>query len=328
MEDKIWTCIVKRLSGTETEESAAVLDEWLESDTGHIEHYLEVKKLWELTALIQPEVPEEDAAELIHSYQQEEPAEAPRRMLFWKYGIAAALTGALLLAGLQLFHPDKPQPVEWVIHTTEPGRMDTVTLPDQSTVCLNAGTEIRFRKNFSSEKIRDVQLKGEAYFEVHHDKTHPFVVTSGDLKTTVYGTSFNIRAYPGEAEMSVAVNSGKVGVQHVPSGDKAIFLLPNDKLSLRNGQLVRSTQNKADVSSWAQGEMIFEQMPLQDVLATIARRYRVAIETGTEDYSECKLTARFKDQPLSTILKTLNISMNITARQVNDTIYLKGGNCM
>lgn len=95
----------KRLSCTETEESAAVLDEWLKSDAANIEQYLEAKNLWKMAALIEPEVPEEDAAELIHNYQQEEPTNAPRRMSFWKYGIAAALTGALLLAGLQFFQP-------------------------------------------------------------------------------------------------------------------------------------------------------------------------------------------------------------------------------
>lgn len=326
MEDKIWLCIVKRLSFTETEESAKVLDSWINSDPAHQRQFREAKSLWEMSAMIQPEEPADNATTLIQSHLIP-PRKTPAKM-FWKYSIAAALTGALLLAGLHFFYQDKAQPEEWVIHKTAVGSVDSLTLPDKSTVWLNSGTEIRFRKNFSKEKLRAVQLKGEAYFDVQHDEKHPFVVSSGDFKTTVYGTSFNIRAYPNDAEMFVAVNSGRVGVQHLPSGNTAIFLLPKDKLSLRNGKLIKSKLEEADVSSWTQGELIFEQMPLNDVLATIARKYQVQIETGTQNFSDCKLTARFKDQPLSAILKTLNISMNIKSTQIGDTIYVKGGNCM
>lgn len=326
MEDKIWICIVKRLSFTETKESAEVLDNWINSDPAHKLQFREAKALWEMSAMIQPEEPADNASTLIQSYLK--PTRKNPVKTFWKYGIAAALTGALLLAGLHFFNQDKIQPEEWVIHKTTEGNIDSLTLPDESKVWLNAGTEIRFRKNFSTANLRTVELKGEAYFDVRHDDAHPFVVTSGDLKTTVYGTSFNIRAYPNDAEMFVAVNSGRVGVQHLPSGKNTMFLLPKDKLSLKNGKLIRSKLMEANVSSWTQGEMIFEQMPLNDVLATIARKYQVRIESGTRNFSDCKLTARFKDQPLSAVLKTLNISMNIKSTQVGDTIYIKGGNCM
>ncbi|WP_173006998.1 DUF4974 domain-containing protein, partial [Lactobacillus helveticus] len=70
------------------------------------------------------------------------------------------------------------------------------------------------------------------------------------------------------------------------------------------------------------------QTPMPEVFAILSRLYKVKIEAGNQNYKGCKLSARFSKQPLSVVLKTLNISMNISSKQIADTIYLKGGNCM
>ena len=329
MEDKIWTCIIKRLTGTETEDSRLLLDRWLLEEEKHVQHYQEAKALWELSAMVPPEVGATDTREL--TMQMDLPiAKAPNNFkLFWKYGAVAALTGLLLFAAFHYSNVFQSSPKEeWMVVTAKPGEMTEFQLPDRSKVWLNAGTEVRFLKAFNTTKLREVQLKGEAYFEVHHDSTHPFVVNSGKLRTTVHGTSFSIRAYPDEAAIAVAVNSGKVGVETRDGKQAALMLLPEDKISYSGGQFLKTKVPKIDIDSWIKGELIFEQTSMPEVFATLARKYKVKIDAGKRDYSACKLTARFRNQPLAVVLKTLNISMNISSKQIADTIYLKGGNCM
>ncbi|RZK80764.1 MAG: FecR family protein [Pedobacter sp.] len=326
MEDKIWVCIVKRFNATETEDSARFLNRWLNEDEANVQKFREAKTLWEMTAMIQHEETDEDPRILTMNILEHKVASTSTS--FWKYSVAATLIGALLFAGLYYFkHYNVSAPEEWVVNKASAGNIIEITLPDQSKVWLNSETEIRYRKKFSSSKLREIHLKGEAYFEVKHDEEHPFVVNSGALKTTVYGTSFSIKSY-NEAESSVAVNSGRVGVQLTKKAGAAIMLLPKDKLSLRKAKLEKTRVELAEVNSWIRDEMIFEQTPMKEVFAVISKRYQVKVDYDKKRYSECKLTASFKNEPLSAVLKTLNISMNISSKQVGETIYVKGGDCM
>lgn len=329
MEDKIWTCIIKRLTGTESEDSRDLLDQWLLEDEAHVQQYREAKVLWELSAMVPPELGATDPRELTMQAVSPIPTVRNKFSTFWKYGVVAALAGILLSTA---FHYagvfQSPTEQEWLVMTAGSGEMTEFQLPDSSKVWLNAGTEIRFLKTFNTAKLREVQLKGEAYFEVRHDAVHPFVVNSGKLRTTVHGTSFSIRAYPNEAVIAVAVNSGKVGVEAIGGKEAAWMLLPEDKISYSAGQFLKTKVPKMDVDSWTRGELIFEQTSMPEVISTLSRKYKVKIDAGKHDYSACKLTARFSNQPLAVVLKTLNISMNISSKQIADTIYLKGGNCM
>lgn len=328
MEDHIWTYIIKRLTNSESSESRQKLDEWLSKDASHLQQYQEARMLWDLSAMVPPEAVETDPKLLTMKTIEEQQMRPSRSMSIWKYGIAAALFGALLFVSFFFFNQDTATEQEWVIRKATAGQVTELTLPDSSHVWLNSDTEIRFQKNFGTAKQRIIQLRGEAYFEVKHDAEHPFVVNSGNLKTTVYGTSFNVRAYPNDLESQVSVNTGKVGVQAKGSKAAALMLLPSDRISFSKGSFSRSKINLADVDSWKSGELIFEQTPMPEVISTISRKYKVAINTGTNDYSACKLSARFSNQSLSEVLKTLNISMNISSKQIAGTIYLKGGNCM
>lgn len=325
MRQSIWANITQRLSGEETPESSKVLDDWLSADPAHRKQFFEAKALWDLTALIIPEQTD-DILRLPEVKAAPEPVVRLKKWTVLKYGIAATLAGTLLFLALFYFNKNEVSADEWVIHTAKPGSILAIDLPDRSKVWLNSGTKIRFKKVSYQSKLREIELQGQAYFEVRHDEKHPFVVRSGELITTVYGTSFNITAYPGK-ENSVAVNSGKVGVIQVNAPDSTFFLLPSDKLTLRGDVLLKSEVDINDVKSWTQGELIFEQTALAEVFTALELRYQVKIQ-ALQDYTPCRLTGRFKGQSLAEVLKTLNISMNIRSEQVGNIIYLKGGNCM
>lgn len=333
MEEKIWNCIVKRLNGTETPESKAVLDVWLAENEANRKKYMEAKSIWELSTTIDQEEPA--LSFRLFSAQLEPKIELiPKKpKLFWKYGIAATITAVLLISGwYHVNYNGAKDQINWIVKRAEAGQVIKVSLPDRSTVWLNSDSEISFASEFNEQPSRLVKLSGEAYFEVKHNQKHPFVVKSNHLTTTVYGTSFSVSAYRNELRSSVAVNSGKVGVaatdkRHLSS---SIMLLPNDQLifNSKSKRFSKSNIAKGDVNAWTKRELVFEQTPLQEVVNTLSRTYKVTINTSQITGANCRLTARFKNQPLPIILKVLKLSLHIQSTQVKQTIYLKGGNCM
>lgn len=327
MEDIIWDCITKRLTDSETEASKLRLDNWLMEDLSHVQQYQEAKLLWSLTGEVKSIQPETGFQHLLSNHQGRLSNNRLKVPGFWVYGIAASLVLLILAAVLsKSFHIGvKPSHIqEWVIRKAGPGQIILVNMPDSSKVWLNSGTEIKFLKSFNDEKIRTINLKGEAYFDVHHDPSHPFVVKSEKLTTTVYGTSFNVRAYVNERKTSVTVKFGKVGVSAITDNKEATMLLPQDRVEYAQGRLSKSiVDTQAD--GWLRGDIVFDQTPLTEVFETISRKFDIKILTGTSQYQHCKLTARFSNQPLSAVLRVLKMSMNIRSTQKGKTIYLEGG---
>lgn len=334
MEDQIWSCMLKRLTGTETADSKLFLDQWLTADTANIQKYKEAKSIWELSGQLKPEVPEVSFQQFKGQLELTSENKVRKGFAFWKYGVAATLAGIFLLAGIYYskLNPGDTRAENWIVKKAAAGKVIKIRLPDSSAVWLNAGSEISFSPEFNDQEIRTVKLTGEAYFEVSHDKNHPFIVKSGQLTTTVYGTSFSVRAYENETKTTVAVNSGKVGVAGADQQHKnfSVMLLPNDKLSYSNkgGRLVKSLIVNKDVNGWIEGDLVFEQTPLSEVLETLSRKYKVKINAEKKSYAGCMLTARFNNQPIQSVLKALRLSLNIQSKQIGETIYLEGGNCM
>ncbi len=334
MEDKIWNCMVKRLNGTETADSKITLDLWLAESELNRKKYKEAKSIWELSLNIQPEEPEKPFHQFAAQLVPKPELSSKRISLFWKYGIAATITALFLMSGLYFYknNHQSNQEIDWIVKRADFGQMIRINLPDSSKVWLNSGSQISFASTFSSQPSRLVKLIGEAYFEVKHDQKHPFIVKSKTLTTTVYGTSFSIKAYQNESITSIAVNSGKVGVLGADQKNKdlAIMLLPNDQLVYndKNRSFAKSNIANGDVNSWTKGSLIFEQSPIEEVVQTLERKYNVKIDTAQISGSGCRLTARFNNEPLKAILKALKLSLQIRSTQVGQTIYLKGGNCM
>jgi transmembrane sensor len=327
MEDILWNCIIKRLTDSETHESKLRLDSWLAEDASHIKQYEEARLLWNLNGQLKASVPKIQFKDLLNQHQDIPDKKVIRLSAFWKYSIAASLALLLLVAVLSRSYNSNTkneQVQEWVVKKADHGQITLVNMPDSSKIWLNSGTQIRYAKHFNKAKTRLIILTGEAYFDVHHDPSHPFVVKSTQLTTTVYGTSFNVRAYGNEEETSVIVNSGKVGVIPMKKNAEATMLLPQDKLVYAKGELLKSITN-AQANSWLKGDIVFDQTPLPEVFKAISRKFNVNIKADASHYRYCKLTARFSNKPLSDVLKALKMSMNIRSIQKGTTIYLEGG---
>ena len=366
MEQEIWKLVLEYLAAKEQGKLREVanleerLQDWLRKDPLHQQELDQAIWLWESTAV----VPENESwktsfaaiqnsveasaqmspgtqvhTSLESDHQTEIPlqnvsAQKNKTIRLWAgAGAAAAVLAAMSI--FIVFQKNKevlPEAVQtaWITKTSAPGKITNIILPDSTEIMLNAGSSISFPGNFTQASRRTVKLQGEAFFKVKRDPNHPFIVHSSNLQTLVLGTSFNIRAW-GKSSPEVTVLSGKVAVSRDSAGTQsaAIQLLPNQKavVNSKSGLLYAEKLEDARIAiGWTEGKMTFDQTPMEEVFATIERRYGVKVVTD-RSFKDCKLTARFGNTNIKEVLQTIQMTLNIHYTIHQQTIYIKGGKC-
>ena len=145
----------------------------------------------------------------------------------------------------------------------------TVRLPDGTSVTLNHYSSLSYPERFKSDD-REVELSGEAYFEVSKDSKHPFIVQTETIDVQVLGTHFNVDAYPDNPDVKTTLLTGSVAVSNKNNSVRMV-LKPNE-VAIYNKveqKLTRKVlENAGDEISWRHGEFIFDDLPLP-VISTI-----------------------------------------------------------
>lgn len=171
--------------------------------------------------------------------------------------------------------------LQWLSWHNEPGRRREVMLPDSSRIYLGPASTLWYSQN--EERGRLVRLEGEAYFIVRHDQQRPFTVEAGALTTTDIGTEFNIRYYPAEPVVEVAVASGKVQVRQT-DGHNAVqpaALTPGQLLhynAVTRWSEIKAVPDAALIGNWRNGILSFRRQPLKEVTGELERYYGVRFQ--------------------------------------------------
>jgi transmembrane sensor len=167
------------------------------------------------------------------------------------------------------------QSVENTLSTSK-GETYRIILPDGTKVWLNAASSLKYPASFASLKARNVQLSGEAYFEVSKDKTRPFIVNNSDQKVEVLGTHFNISSYADEPYTKTTLLEGAV---KVTAENTYTTLSPGQQSSLNKKQrsLLVSTVDTEEVMAWKNGYFMFINEDIGSVMKKLSRWYDVDI---------------------------------------------------
>lgn len=245
--------------------------------------------------------------------------------------VAAILLLPLLLSNLYLFveYTQKTDSLStWAEVASAYGVISKVLLPDSSVVWLNSGTTLKYPLAFGAS--REVQLDGEAYFEVKSDPRNPFwVKTRQGYAVKSYGTGFNVRAYEDDLGLDVFLSHGCIDFVNL-SSMKAYQMKPGDFLACDYTlkEVNKCVKNELEVTGWRDGKMVFRDTPLKEIVKQLSRHYNVTIQVQEEDIKEYRYTATFTTESLEQVLNLLKLTAPLEweymkERKLNDSSFTK-----
>lgn len=206
------------------------------------------------------------------------------------------------------------------------GSKTKLTLPDGSTVWLNAGSKMVYSQGFG---VRDRRLafQGEGYFEVEKNDEMPFLVQTHDVNVTVVGTKFNFRNYPEDEEAVVELLEGKVALENQLKEESVRYLSPNEKMVLHKatGKMDITSAKVKEATLWTENILLFDEDLLPDIVRKLERSYHVRIEIENEDLKQARFYGQFNqlEQNIYDVLDMLSETGKLKYHEEGKVIYLK-----
>lgn len=230
------------------------------------------------------------------------------------------------------FYDNKPSKAVFVTKSTLRGQKSNIVLNDGTTIRLNSESTLIFPEEFSDGK-REVTLIGEAFFEVTRNPTMPFIIHTGDLETTVLGTSFNVKAFEHE-DAQITVATGKVKVAPTstenPSLISEIILTPNQQATYNSisHDLTKKEVNIERYLAWKKGGIIFDKITFEETALILERWFNIEIVFENDIIKNCIIRSEYNNENLINILESLKFIQGIDYRFVeNNRIVITGNTC-
>ncbi len=241
--------------------------------------------------------------------------------------IAAAAVAVIVLSTAWYLVAHR-QVKQLAIHTVSERKK--VALPDGSLVFLEKGSSISYPENFGKASRR-ITLSGEAFFDVKSDASHPFVISSALINTTVLGTSFNMEVRDGKAARVVVV-SGMVQV-NTSASQHPLVLTANKGVVLHPGsqqlQLLDGTDDARFFEQRRNGRFIYKGQPVAQVLNDLQRYYNVPVKVSAKT-GQCGFYGDFStNDDLNKVLTLIAVTLNarIEEESKGNGYTIVGGNC-
>jgi transmembrane sensor len=230
----------------------------------------------------------------------------------WVAGVAACVLLIVFAAVNHFTREDKTRVIadNYVLKANTDSKPIKVTLSDGSVVWLAARSNIRYQNPFK-EGYRNIDLDGEAYFEIERDTLHPFTVNTKSLVVRVLGTSFTVNSFAENDAAQVSVRSGKVSVSVL--GQKSdVILRPNERVSFSGKMKLVKELVESPVIVHAEAipnQFEFTSTPIPDIFKLLEKAYEVHIKFDEKLLEKCTLTAKLGDQTLFTKLDMICASI-------------------
>jgi transmembrane sensor len=222
-----------------------------------------------------------------------------------------------------------------IVSVNEPRK--TVVLPDGSVVTLRSNSKIVLAKDFNTT-TRELQLTGEAFFDVAHQQQRPFIVHTDELNIEVLGTVFNVSAYPGNELTETALFRGKVAVTRKGHPDQKVILSPSQKMVFSSkmnkkevidkkpfkvvSMLPDPVSHKAKEIAWVRNRLKIEDEPLEVIAARLQQWYGIHISFASEEVKAYRYTGTFESESVVKALEALQLSYPFSFEILKDSIVI------
>jgi ferric-dicitrate binding protein FerR (iron transport regulator) len=320
-EEHIDDLIAKYLAGEAGPEEAIWLDDWKDQSEDNLRHFNKAKQVFGFT-LDQ----RFDAQKMYQSILAHTPKESkviPLRTYFTPIRIAASLIIVSLIGIMAVMLMRTPAQPDTIMASAE--TIQEQKLADGSSVALNKHSKLTVVGGFNG-KQRKVKLEGEAFFEVVHDETKPFVIEAGGILIKDIGTSFNVKAIPGNDSVFVYVTEGIV---ELSANEQTLVLKQNESsvyiVSAR--RFIESHIVQANITSYKTKQFHFSAATLAEVTTALNAVYGPFIQLQNAQLAQCTISVDFYNESPETIVTIIAQTLGLEVEKRNDTYLLKGTSC-
>ena len=241
----------------------------------------------------------------------------------YRIWMAAATVAMLIAMSGWLYNIVSDSEPAFIVASNNTGIVQKVTLPDGTIINLNTCSRLTYPESFSG-KSREVFLDGEAYFDVAHDKRHPFIVRAGELKIRVLGTKFNVNASTLVPQFTATLIEGSI---EAVTGKKNILMKPNQQLKYdtSSGRVsLTELTNASREIRWTQNVWVLSDTPLLDICQRLEQQFNIKIIIMNDELIGKSFTGEFyTNESLESILKTMQISTPFEYEYKGKNIILK-----
>lgn len=273
----------------------------------------------------------------------------------WKKLMMAGFILAFIITTFLFFNNRKPLEPEispgMSSIITKYGNKSKISLPDGSQVWLNAGSRLDYNSLDFNNARREVNLSGEAYFDIAHNANKPFIVRSGNMQIKVLGTMFNVKAYPEEKNIETSLIKGSVEITINDRPNDKYILSPNEKLVIStNGMAQKSpalnvvnmgkaVSESADIvalkkvdysaieklvieTAWMQNKLVFRSEKFSDLAVRMERWFDIEIKFRNSGKAALKFTGIFTTETIQQALKAMQVVHEFTYVKEDNIIYI------
>lgn len=240
--------------------------------------------------------------------------------------ILVILTASLFTITQQRYTAEQVVEREPIHFQTNNDENREITLSDGSVIQLNKNSEVTISEDFM-RGTRELELKGEAFFDVAHNPEQPFIIHAHESAVEVLGTSFNVKSLHDQSNVQVAVVEGKVAFKNVNSTSESEVL----SVTLSKGQygymdIQKRTILVDDLAvenylAWKNGKFEFEALTLQQVCTQLNRLYEIECSYSNEGVQNLLLTASFSNESMEKTLEVIALSLDIEYETREDTVF-------
>lgn len=329
-EDHIDELLAKYVANEATADEKAIVESWLTENSANAKHLDQLNLIFnQATALKEAQQFDTDAAwEKVKSKLGKQETRTiefkPQSSTFSVWLRIAASIVVVLGIGLY-FRQYATKPVDvYAQQTTTIIIKDT--LPDGSVAVLNKKSSLAYEYN-RFKKTRKLKLVGEAYFNVKHEKSKPFIIETQEVIIEDIGTTFNVKSYPKSNTIEVFVESGEV--KFYSNNNKGLSLKQGEtgtynKISKTFARLVETDTN---VLAYQNHMFHFNNTDLGVIIDEINEVYNANLVVAKPELRGCRITVDFKGETLESIIDIISETLNLTVTKSDNQIILDGNVC-
>lgn len=341
--ERLWILLAKKKSNEASVEELAELELLLsQNETAGYEHEV-IEKIWKEPLGFLPEmnVSESTWNNIETKIKSQKKIFSISNATWW---MAAAIL--LLAVATFVFIYQKPfsknaaaKNISAVV--TTPESKQNFYLPDGTHIWLHGNSKISFNKNNFGKAIREVNLIGEAFFDVTKNPKVPFVIHAGVVNITVKGTAFNVKAYPGQRNIETTLLRGLIEITTAQNRNKKIYVKPNEKIiipanitSVKNQTTdtakifaITQVQNNADKilpeTAWMKNKLEFNNETFEELAPEMDSWFNVNIQFANDEIKTKRFSGVIEKETLEQTMQALQLSYHFNYTINNNTITIQ-----